>query len=250
MRSKIVPTRTTMTAQRPGRGLSRSWVGSRAFVFYPIEDSSVFQYLTQLLPSPLPKDEKWGPSLPTEGEFMFGGRVQPSFTNNIGIVDDNTAIFENEAHLGGALERAFAPYWGKDGNDSTVDDLDYEGDAPEQVWGESRIKAAWSGLLGMSVDLLPWVGRVPRAASGRKEPAATLSASTNEGLRLSAPGEWICAGYTGEGMVHAWLSGRALAHMVLGVSPGANGERAVPSPFLITEHRLRETHVEDAIARW
>lgn len=176
---------------------------------------------------------------------MFGGRVQPSFTNNIGIVDDNTAIFENEAHLGGALERAFAPYWGKDGNDSTD-----EGDAPEQVWGESRIKAAWSGLLGMSVDLLPWVGRVPRAASGRKEPAATLSASTNEGLRLSAPGEWICAGYTGEGMVHAWLSGRALAHMVLGVSPGANGERAVPSPFLITEHRLRETHVEDAIARW
>ena len=181
---------------------------------------------------------------------MFGGRMQPSFTNNIGIVDDNSPIFENEAHLGGALERSFTPYWGKDDSESTADELECEGSAPEQVWGESRIKAAWSGLLGMSADLLPWVGRVPCSASQRKEPSATRNTSTDESPRLSSPGEWICAGYTGEGMVHAWLSGKGLAHMVLGVSPEANGEWAVPSPFLITERRLRETRVEDAIPRW
>ncbi|KAG1775012.1 hypothetical protein EV702DRAFT_973857 [Suillus placidus] len=32
----------------------------------------------------------------------------------------------------------------------------------------------------------------------------------------AAPVEWIAAGYSGEGMVHAWLSGKAMAEMVLG----------------------------------
>ncbi|EEB96139.1 hypothetical protein MPER_04778 [Moniliophthora perniciosa FA553] len=33
---------------------------------------------------------------------------------------------------------------------------------------------------------------------------------------LASPGEWIAAGFTGEGMVHAWLSGKALALMMVG----------------------------------
>ena len=248
MRGKIIPTRATMTAQRPGKGLSKSWEGNRAFVFYPVEDTSSFEYLTQLLPSPLPSDgqKNTGDPLPTEAEFMFGGRVQPSFTNNIGIADDRVSIFENEAHLGGALERFFAGHWGAEGSE------DGSSNKNDATSGKGRIRAAWCGLLGMSADLQPWVGRVPHAASGRKEPV--ISPHSEKARSVLAPsGEWICAGYTGEGMVHAWLSGQALARMVLGlpadVSRSAEEPR-VPQPFLITEKRLKETHYEDTIGQW
>ncbi|KAK0456846.1 hypothetical protein EV421DRAFT_2013888 [Armillaria borealis] len=46
-----------------------------------------------------------------------------------------------------------------------------------------RVKKVWSGVLGISADGLPW----------RRE--------------------WITAGYSGEGMVHAWMSGKALVYM-------------------------------------
>lgn len=251
MRSKIVPTRATMTAQRPGKGLDISWAGSRAFVFYPIDNASVFEYLTQLLPSPMPGGElgTGGSPLPSTGEFLFGGRVQPSFTHNIGITDDCSAVFENEAHLGGALERAFAPYWGGEGHDTdNIPSVD-PGDA-QPPWGRGRIKAAWSGLLGMSTDLQPWVGRVPYAASGRTEPRSAITGESEYRQEMAPPGEWICAGYTGEGMVHAWLCGRALACMILGIPPEGNGERSVPSPFLISERRVLKTRLEDTLARW
>ncbi|KAF8182953.1 FAD dependent oxidoreductase [Pholiota molesta] len=205
MRGKIIPTRTSMTAQRPGKGLSKSWAGNRAFVFYPIENTS------------------------------------------------------NEAHLGGALERFFAAHWGAEAEDEDKDnnspsDQTSDGrtgdlyEEREPKWGKGRVRAAWSGLLGMSADLQPWVGRVPYAASRRKEPAA---ATVDRGL--APPGEWICAGYTGEGMVHAWLSGKALARMVLDLPEKlGRSEEALrlPQPFLITAKRLREARYEDTIAGW
>jgi glycine/D-amino acid oxidase-like deaminating enzyme len=257
MRGKIIPTRTS-TAQRPGKGLSKAWAGNRAFVFYPIENTSVFEYLTQLLPAPIPDDTGTETALPTAGEFMFGGRMQPSFTYNIGIADDRGSIFENEAHLGGALERFFAPHWGAEAEDEDKNSLgDQTSDGRtgdlceerEQRWGKGRIRAAWSGLLGMSADLQPWVGRVPYAASRRKEPAA--AATMDRGL--AQPGEWICAGYTGEGMVHAWLSGKALARMVLDLPEEldrSEDDLRLPQPFLITTKRLREARYEDTIAGW
>ncbi|KAM6492260.1 hypothetical protein JOM56_011984 [Amanita muscaria] len=58
------------------------------------------------------------------------------------------------------------------------------------------------------------------------------------------PGEWIAAGYSGEGMVHAWLSGKALAEMVGGGL--ANG---LPSPFRIVEERWKRTGIKDLIVR-
>jgi hypothetical protein len=75
--------------------------------------------------------------------------------------------------------------------------------------GKGRVKALWSGILGISVDLLPWVGCLPRAVSGRSEPPPTSvvkSEKEDGGERMhvgAAPGEWIAAGYSGEGMVHA-----------------------------------------------
>ena len=97
----------------------------------------------------------------------------------------------------------------------------------------------WTGILGLSADMKPWVGRVPTKISGRREPRAQKS-------RLAPPGEWIAAGYSGEGMVHAWLSGRALAFMLLSGKTSEKGcETELPPPFLITVKRWETANIED-----
>ena len=46
---------------------------------------------------------------------------------------------------------------------------------------ENRLYMAWSGIMGISKDDRPWVGALPESVGG-------------------GPGQWICAGYTGEGI--------------------------------------------------
>jgi glycine/D-amino acid oxidase-like deaminating enzyme len=58
---------------------------------------------------------------------------------------------------------------------------------------EIAVEAMWTGIMGFSVDGCPWVGPVKGTGGGR---------------------EWVCAGFSGEGMVNAWGCGRALAAMV------------------------------------
>ncbi|KIK37730.1 hypothetical protein CY34DRAFT_92256 [Suillus luteus UH-Slu-Lm8-n1] len=87
-------------------------------------------------------------------------------------------------------------------------------------WVEGCVKALWSGIFGISVDLIPWVGRLPRVVCGRSEPplSSVVKSEQEEGERVhvdAAPGEWIAARYSGKGTVHAWLSRKALAGMVL-----------------------------------
>ncbi|KAG1879840.1 hypothetical protein F4604DRAFT_1579229, partial [Suillus subluteus] len=63
------------------------------------------------------------------------------------------------------------------------------------------------------------VGYLPPVISGRSEPplSSVVKSEKGEGVYVvAAPREWITAGYLGKGMVHAWLSGKALADMVLG----------------------------------
>ncbi|KAJ8591608.1 hypothetical protein M405DRAFT_840449 [Rhizopogon salebrosus TDB-379] len=80
-----------------------------------------------------------------------------------------------------------------------------EQDKTAEEWAKGRVKALWSGILGISMDLLPWVGRLPHAVSGRSEPPPTSvvkSEKEDGGERMhvgAAPG----------------LSGKALAEMVL-----------------------------------
>ncbi|KAK7688053.1 hypothetical protein QCA50_008423 [Cerrena zonata] len=68
----------------------------------------------------------------------------------------------------------------------------------------------------------PKLSNNPSADEG-SDPSHSSSATpkTDKLVKLtSPPGEWIAAGYTGEGMVHAWMSGRALASMVLNDEEG------------------------------
>lgn len=244
MRKKIVPFRAHMSAQRPGQSLSIA-TNSRAFVLYPSTHNHAFDYLVQLLPR-----NQSDANFPTNGEMMFGGgsllggASESILLENVGIADDSKTQFQIEAYLAGSLERYFTGSWGAESVEN-----DDEGSDKEN-WGKGRIKAVWSGIIGASADALPWVGRVPNSASRRSEPVRKSSPPTV----LAAPGEWISAGFSGEGMVQAWLCGKAVARMMLGKSGmtetvriGAESDMPLPEAFLISDKRLKKTKLEDLL---
>ncbi|KAF9814801.1 hypothetical protein IEO21_04909 [Rhodonia placenta] len=229
MRTKIVPVRGTMSAQRPGTSLSASTSdGFRSFVFY--RGTSGYDYLTQLPAG--------------EHELMFGGGWAQSCDNNlpdIGITDDSTFSFASASHLAGALPLYFgANHWGGEAVPAGEQDAH---------WGTGRTKAQWSGILGISTDSLPWVGRLPAIVAGRVPPPAVPSAVSEKGAGGLAPsGEWIAAGYSGEGMVHAWMSGKAVAYMLLGRENELTDW--FPDILRVTEKRWKKATVDDLLARF
>ncbi|KAJ7474113.1 nucleotide-binding domain-containing protein [Mycena latifolia] len=248
LRRTIVPMRVQMTAQRPGSALGAAWAGTRSFIFYPGKSIFAFDYLTQQLPGDagFNTDSAKSPYPAPAGELMFGGgamlggHAESALMDCVGITDDAGEDFVVTAYLGGALERYFAPAWGAEGGSSAAAAED------TQAWGAGRMKAAWTGIMGLSADGQPWVGRVPTRISERVEPAAKPESENG----LVPPGEWIAAGFTGEGMTHAWLAGVALARMMRFPeketlsSKTDNGERALPPPFVITEKRWRNADLE------
>jgi len=221
-----------MSAQRPGQSLpipGSDPTSHRSFVFYtrPIG----YDYLTQL---------------PTgEHELMLGGGFAQDGDEGyeaMANTDDTTYSTRTTAHLSGVLPRYFGEdNWGREG-------VPLEGG--EGMWAEGRVKALWSGILGISVDLIPWVGRLPRVVSGRSEPplSSVVKSEKEEGVHVSAaPGEWIAAGYSGEGMVHAWLSGKALADMVLGREAEGRLGEWFPDIMRVTEKRWKKAKAENLL---
>lgn len=241
MRAKIVPTRGTMTAQRPGTNLFQSTLnGLRSFIFY--HGSIGYDYLTQLPVG--------------EHELMFGGgwaSAMDAALADIGISDDSQYSLPGASHLSGSLPLYFGvENWGKEKH-ATPNDED------EVQWGEGRMKAQWSGILGFSADGLPWVGRLPTKVSGRTEPPTTSTPRVRfqyskddptESVRrlTAAPGEWISAGYTGEGMVHAWMCGKAVSHMLLDVEDEMKDW--FPEIMRVTEKRWKRADPSDLLARF
>ncbi|KAH9850572.1 FAD dependent oxidoreductase [Lenzites betulinus] len=233
LRTKIMPARGAMSAQRPGRALSASTQdGARSFVFY--RGTVGIDYLTQL---------------PTgEHELMFGGGWSQSCDDGLpelGIADDGSVNHASQSYLAGALPQYFGPKnWGEEAQPAAgVDGGDVQ-------WGRGRTKAQWSGILGISADEMPWVGRVPKKLTGRSEPKPQQSKETAgaDKAHLALPGEWIAAGYTGEGMVHAWMSGKALAHMLLDREDEIQGW--FPEVMRMTEKRWKEADVNNLFKRF
>lgn len=258
-----------MTSQRPCKGLGdnlavssrglapdlerpASWIGTRSFVFFPDALSHNYDYLTQQRMAPIAKDSTESIStsypLPT-GELMLGGGFARgnAFLTELGQVDDREWHPQTGEYLTHALDNYFE-----------IKDKRNLGERKE------RVKALWSGILGISADQKPWVGRIPTEVSGRREPQTPMISNVDKGLeepsaRLATPGEWIAAGYSGEGMVHAWMSGKALAYMVLGLDghtagyPSKRGaeenlEEWFPDVFRINEKRWHNTGIEDLVA--
>ncbi|KAJ3531727.1 hypothetical protein NM208_g8753 [Fusarium decemcellulare] len=125
----------------------------------------------------------------TPGDLMIGGgffRSRQQGLDQVGIWDDSQVHALPLMHVRGVMPTVFEPQWG-------------EG---------SKFVKAWTGILGFTGDLMPFVGPVP-------------------GRRSSTPssGEWVAAGFNGEGMVWAWLCGTALAVMVLGKEERDESER-------------------------
>ncbi|KAJ7765416.1 nucleotide-binding domain-containing protein [Mycena maculata] len=265
MRAKIVPVRGHMSAQRPGMGLGRSqsdigqtrpagasdsvltladpasWLGRRSFVMY---SGGMYDYLTQQPLAPLSSQSVYPPPA---AEFMLGGGAargeitEQVFLNEVGVADDRDWSLETGAHLGGALSMYFGG-WGAEGRDiegKSAENLPDNVPAPESE--EGRVKKLWTGILGISADGRPWVGRIPAKVSGRPAPRMKKHKGVKETMPLASPGEWIAAGYSGEGMPHAYLSAKALAHMVLGHTA------ELPGAFLVTEARWKKAKIEDLI---
>jgi glycine/D-amino acid oxidase-like deaminating enzyme len=183
-----------------------------------------FDYLTQL-----PEGEH---------ELMFGAGFESSTDSGSNAMYD----MHSAAHVGGAMPIYFgAESWGAEALPTTpTDEQDVGG-----LWAEGRVKAIWSGLLSESADGMPWVGKVHVNVAGRKSPPASsapsaLNSNTKKlrSVVTAAPGEWIAAGYSGEGMVHAWLSSKAVALMLLGEDL-TEIKTWLPELFIVTEDRVK-----------
>ena len=212
---KLFPVRGHMSAQTPGTqfpGLdgARSWsiVGNRGF-----------DYITQ-------RPSAGG------GELMVGGGLVQSPERGIdecGVWGDDRLSYSVRAYLEGLMPAVF-------GNDNWGQDVD-----------GGRMKNVWSGCMGFTVDLLPYVGRLDPKLTGRKLPKG----SRWDGSPTA--GEWISAGFQGEGMVLAWLSGVAVGLMTMGMDkvdmdarpgmPGGQVSDWFPRELLCSRHRVERGSV-------
>jgi glycine/D-amino acid oxidase-like deaminating enzyme len=259
LRGKIFPFRGLMTAQRPGTGLSPPH-GARAHVFHYTPG---FDYLTQL--------PKYSAEASCEAELLFGGgAVQGGriALSEVGVSDDSAYNMAMASYIQGALPEFFGrANWGAEGVPNSPRDAAaaHAGDAdspPPSPWASGRVKALWTGIMGFSADLQPWVGRVPSAVSGRAVPppmpmpahrpvtSASLLEKDAAVLSLAAPGEWVSAGYSGEGMVHAWLCAHALALMLLGLEEEQSVPTWFPDEFRLTNIRLKRATFERLVDRF
>ncbi|KAI9763595.1 MAG: hypothetical protein M1840_000389 [Geoglossum simile] len=220
IRGKLFGLRGQMSAQRPGKSFpklngTRSW----SFIY-----RHGFDYITQR-----PGDG---------GEVMAGGGWAQSGDQGlceIGVYSDDETNYLTGSHLSGIMPMAFGPKsWGEDGDGG-------------------RVKSMWTGSIGLTADLLPFVGKLDVSLTGRKLPSHCKATKKD----LTAPAEWICAGYSGEGMVNAWLCGTALAVMVLGREdvdakeelgkPGGRLFDWFPREMLISPKRVRDASVSRLI---
>jgi glycine/D-amino acid oxidase-like deaminating enzyme len=227
-----------MTAQRPGTGLSTP-AGTREHVFY--HKPPGYDYLTQL-PHHESMDEGGG-------ELLFGGgAVQDGrvVLSEVGVADDSEYNPGIASHVQGALPEYFGrSNWGAESVTATVVSQEVGEGVTTYPWERGRVKALWTGILGYSADLQPWVGRVPSVISGRAAPSLSLTGVDGGAAgSIAAAGEWISAGYSGEGMVHAWLCAHALALMVLGVEEEERVCTWFPDEFRPTEKRWKSATLE------
>lgn len=270
MRTRIFPTRGVVTAQRPPKDLgitpnvttTEQWAGTRSFVFFPEASARSFSYLTQ---QPVPQESGGVDGYPpSSGELMLGGRLPSDDVNETGISDDRAWSQESKEQLSHQIRKFFA----------TKDTGKVKGNGDQ-----SHMIAHWGGIMGISADSIPWVGRIPESITGRSVPKSQFQVGNANGniltgvpdseetitveslgkasARLADPGEWLAAGYSGEGMVHAWMSARALAYMVLGLdkdgmevdTPDGSIAEWFPDVFRVSEERWGNTGVEDLIVR-
>ncbi|KAI4683450.1 uncharacterized protein J4E88_004626 [Alternaria novae-zelandiae] len=218
LRSKIVGARAHMSAQQPGQTFPyadgmRSWS-----VVY----GEGFDYVTQRPPG----------TSGSKGDLMIGGGFVRSLKQGIdqvGRYDDGPLLDPlTAAHITGVFPAVFHPKWG----------------------AGAELKQIWSGIIGLTGDYMPFVGRLDAKLTGRDDKGSKRVLSDKDSC-----GEWIAAGFSGEGMVWAWLSGAALGIMIAGSeeedlpeAPGRPGGRLsewFPKELLVSKERMRSADVSN-----
>ena len=251
-----------MSAQRPGKALEFQAIGNddaknkghgqRSYTFYDSPEQKGFDYLTQLSDG--------------EHELMFGGGREAFLDTDVkggqGRRSTSQGMYDvhSAAHVSGALPIYFgAANWGAEGisaAETLLDDNIHR--QTRDPWAAGRVKALWSGVQSVSVDEFPWVGRIPCAISGRRSPILGIIALEKERkARTASPGEWVAAGYSGEGMACAWLCARALALMVLGLdnsrdveAEGRYGAKQTVEEWLPACHQISVVRWRNARNAW
>ncbi|KAK3387307.1 FAD dependent oxidoreductase-domain-containing protein [Podospora didyma] len=212
LKGKTVGVRAQMSSQRPGRDFpdlngQRSW---------SIMYGSGFDYVTQR------------PAVDgVPGHVMLGGGFVQSPKHGldaVGVYDDSKMDSLTNAHNLGIMPSIFEPNWGP-----PVD---------------SGTRKVWSGVIGVSADLRPLVGKLDSRLTGR------MVKGTGRNT-----GEWIAAAFIGDGMVWAWLSGTALGVMIMGSQdeqlaavpgrPGGKLEEWFPAELLPTYDRVKKMDIGD-----
>lgn len=223
----IVPVRCEMSALHPPKNSTRL-PHSYGMVGYEAGNPHHDDYLIQrpFYPSPTGDGSQRG------GHLMYGGGRSFAKYNCIGESEDDIVDVGEAEYLRKTLLGA----------------LQLDGDT--EGLEELRASHQWTGIKGYSRDNVPWVGKVPVAAS--VENITSGSKATMAGGFKFEKGLWLCGGYTGHGMPNATLCGRAVVEMLLAEEKGADTkaheevcERLVkdgdlPKSYLINEGRIRE----------
>lgn len=220
LKGKIFPVRGHMSAQE-AEGPSSTLDGSLSWSFI---DKKGFEYITQR------PQESAGCHSPG-GEIMLGGGLfqsEDKGLDEIGIWEDNGASPTISAYLSGLWSVAL-----RDEN--------------------TRVLQLWTGCMGFTIDLLPFVGRLTSKFTGRDPPRSSRRGKSSGQYRSDTPNEWITAGFGGDGMVSAWLSGTAVGLMVLGrdeiehpARPGRPAGRVtdwLPKELRLSPERIRRANV-------
>lgn len=202
-----------MSAQTPGdkfpnQGSEHSWI---------FQYDRGFDYLTQL---PHTKH--------SSGQMMFGGgfaRGEGGGLADLGIAMDSGQSLYADIHLSGALSAVFGrENWGT-------------------VSGPS-VQSMWTGNMGFSADGFPWVGKLPASATQRENRSENIASQHHVSATPGA--EWVCAAFSGEGMVHTWLCGKTVASMLLSdegklASSKQSDLSWFPEQMLVSEKRIRDS---------
>lgn len=179
LRGKMTSLLAHMSSQRPGKNFP-NWNGERS---WSIIYGAGFDYATQRPPTD---------GVP--GDILLGGgfgQSKKQGLDQLGIYDDSKVDSLTAAHILGIMPTLFEP-----GN-----------------WGghtDGRANKVWTGLVAITADFLPFVGRLDARLTGRKP------TTPERGAGQGQTGEWTAAGFVGDGMVWAWLSGTALGVMISG----------------------------------
>ncbi|KAJ5812033.1 hypothetical protein N7474_008334 [Penicillium riverlandense] len=174
-----------------------------------------FDYLTQL----------------PGGQMMLGGgfaQGEGGGLADLGIATDSDLSLYIDIHLSGALSAIFG----------------------RQAWGRVNgdpVQAMWTGNMAFSSDGFPWVGRLPASMTRRDSDRSASASSHGNGA------EWVCAAFGGEGMVQAWLCGKALATMLLlqdrRLAPTADADMSwFPDQMLVSEERIAAAELPNSVA--